>query len=195
MIIDEVICGFGRTGKMFGFEHFNVQPDFITMAKGITSGYVPLCAVGCTDEVMEPIAIFNHFHTYGNHPVSCAAGLKIIEILKRDKLIDNSADLGKYFLEGLQALTDHPTVGEVRGTGLWTAIDFTVEKKTRTPMPTEHLVNMIERTNQKGLIIKLAPIRQAIEFAPSLTIQKEKVDAALKIIVECITEEEQDMGL
>lgn len=195
LIIDEVICGFGRTGKMFGFEHFNVQPDLITMAKGITSGYVPLGAVGCTDEVMEPIVIFNHLHTYGNHPVSCAAGLKTIEILKRDKLIDNSADLGKYFLEGLQALTDHPTVGEVRGTGLWTAIDFTVEKKTRTPMPSEHLINMIERANQKGLIIKLAPIRQAIEFAPPLTIQKEKVDAALKIIAECITEEEQAMGL
>jgi len=97
LIIDEVICGFGRTGKMFGFEHFNVQPDLITMAKGITSGYVPLGAVGCTDKVMEPIAIFNHLHTYGNHPVSCAAGLKTIEILQRDRLIENSADLGKIF--------------------------------------------------------------------------------------------------
>ncbi len=195
LIIDEVICGFGRTGKMFGFEHFNVQPDLITMAKGITSGYVPLGAVGCTDKVMEPIAIFNHLHTYGNHPVSCAAGLKTIEILQRDRLIENSADLGKYFLEGLQALTDHPTVGEVRGTGLWSAIDFTVKKKTHAPMPTEHLINMIERANQKGLIIKLAPIRQAIEFAPPLTIQREEVDTALKIIAESIAEEEQAMGL
>ena len=74
LIIDEVICGFGRTGKMFGTEHFDIQPDMITMAKGITSGYVPLGAVGCTDKVVEPIEVFNHLHTYGNHPVPCAGG-------------------------------------------------------------------------------------------------------------------------
>ncbi len=193
LIIDEVICGFGRTGKMFGFEHFDVQPDIITMAKGITSGYVPLGAVGCTDEVMEPIEIFNHLHTYGNHPVPCAAGLKTIEILKRDKLVENSAEMGKYFLEGLHSLEDHPIVGEVRGSGLWTAIDFTVDKKTHAPLPAEHLASMIGRAKQKGLIIKLAPVRHAFEFAPALIIQKPEIDAALKIIEACITEEEQDM--
>jgi hypothetical protein len=76
LIVDEVICGFGRTGKMFATEHIDVQPDLLTMAKGISSGYIPLGAVGCTDKVMEPIAHFMHLHTYGNHPVACAAGLK-----------------------------------------------------------------------------------------------------------------------
>ena len=85
--MDEVICGFGRTGKIFATEHFDVQPDIMTMAKGITSGYVPLGAVGATDAVMAPIEVFNHLHTYGNHPVPCAAGIKTIEILKRDKLV------------------------------------------------------------------------------------------------------------
>ena len=195
LIIDEVICGFGRTGKMFGFEHFDVQPDLITMAKGITSGYVPLGAVGCTDKVMAPIEIFSHLHTYGNHPVSCAAGLKTIEILKRDKLVENSAEMGKYFLEGLHSLKGHPIVGEVRGSGMWTAIDFTADKETHAPIPAEHLTSMIGRAKQKGLIIKLAPARHAFEFAPALIIQKPEIDTALKIIETCITEEEQDMGL
>ena len=85
--MDEVICGFGRTGKIFATEHFDVQPDIMTMAKGITSGYVPLGAVGATHAVMEPIEVFKHLHTYANHPVPCAAGIKTIEILKRDKLV------------------------------------------------------------------------------------------------------------
>ena len=191
LIIDEVICGFGRTGKMFGFEHFDINPDIITLAKGITSGYVPLGAVGCTDEVMEPIEIFNHLHTYGNHPVPCAAGLKTIEILKREKLVENSRVLGKYFLESLRTLVHHPIVGEIRGAGLWTAIDFTANKKTHAPLPADRLANMVARAKSKGLIIKLAPIRQAFEFAPPLIIQKKEIDKALEIINECITEEEQ----
>jgi adenosylmethionine-8-amino-7-oxononanoate aminotransferase len=195
LIIDEVICGFGRTGKMFATEHFAVQPDIMTMAKGITSGYVPLGAVGVTDAVMEPIEVFNHLHTYGNHPVPCAAGLKTIEILKRDKLVEHSEQLGKYFLEGLAELEHHPIVGEIRGTGLWTAIDFTADKKTRSPLPADNLVRMAARAKQKGLIIKLAPVRQAFEFAPPLIIQKAEIDAAVKIIAECITEEEKDLGL
>jgi putrescine aminotransferase len=86
-------------------------------------------------------------------------------------------------------------VGETRGTGLWTAIDFTVDKKTRAPLPAEHLANMIERAKKKGLIIKPAPVRQALEFAPALTIQKEEIDEAIKIIGECISEEEKEMGI
>jgi adenosylmethionine-8-amino-7-oxononanoate aminotransferase len=195
LIIDEVICGFGRTGKMFATEHFDVQPDIITMAKGITSGYVPLGAVGATDAVMEPIEVFNHLHTYGNHPVPCAAGIKTIEILKRDNLVENAQALGNYFLEGLQAMAHHTIVGEVRGVGMWTAIDFTVDKKTHAPLPADHLVNMAVRAKNKGLLIKLAPVRQAFEFAPPLTIQKEEIDEALKIIEECIREEEKEMGL
>jgi putrescine aminotransferase len=195
LIIDEVICGFGRTGKMFATEHFDVQPDLMTMAKGITSGYIPLGAVGATDAVMAPIEVLSHLHTYGNHPVSCAAGLKTIEILQRENLVEASENLGKYFLEGLQELERHSIVGEIRGTGLWTAIDFTVDKKTRAPLPAEHLVNMIERAKEKGLIIKPAPVRQALEFAPALTIQKEEIDEAIKIIGECISEEEKEMGL
>ena len=193
LIIDEVICGFGRTGKWFGVEHFGIQPDITTMAKGISSGYVPLGGVGCTDAVMEPIEIFQHLHTYGNHPVSCAAALKNIEILQREDLIQNSYEMGIYFLEGLRTLESHRTVGEARGTGLWTAIDLTTDKKKKTPFPLNRITNLIDRAKRKGLIIKT--MGHALEFAPPLIITKGEIDEAIKILDECITEEEKDMGL
>jgi putrescine aminotransferase len=193
LIIDEVICGFGRTGKMFATDHLDVEPDMITMAKGLTSGYVPLGAVGCTDTVMEPIEILNHLHTYSNHPVPCAVGIKNIEILKRDRLVENSAAMGDYFLDGLKSLANRPSVGEVRGTGLWLAIDFTSDKKTRAPYPTANLMNLLARAKHKGVITKTMGL--ALEFAPPLTIQKSEIDFALQVIEECVAEEEKALGL
>jgi putrescine aminotransferase len=192
LIIDEVICGFGRTGKMFGVEHFTIQADMLTMAKGITSGYVPLGAVGCTDEVMEPIENFFHLHTYGNHPVPCAAGLKNLEILQKESLVDNSEKMGKYFLEGLKTLEHHPIVGEARGTGLWLALDFTTDKKDRAPFPMDRLNSMVARAKQRGVLFK--PMGYALEFSPPLIIGKEDIDEALGVLDRCISEEEKDMG-
>jgi len=193
LIIDEVICGFGRTGKWFGVEYFDIQPDMITMAKGLSSGYVPLGGVGCTDEVIEPVEVFLHLHTYGNHPVSCAAALKNIEIMKGEKLIQNAYEMGNYFLEGLRTLESHPTVGQARGKGLWAALDLTTDKKDRSPFPTNRITSIINRAKEKGLIIKT--MGHALEFAPPLIIQKGEIDEALKILEECITAEEKDMGL
>ena len=193
LIIDEVICGFGRTGKWFGIQHFDIEPDLITMAKGISSGYVPLGGVGCTDEVFDPIEIFQHLHTYSNHPVSCAAALKNIEIMHREKLIENAAKMGKYLLGGLKSLESHPTVGEARGTGLWAALDFTTDKKKKAPFPVERLSGIVNRAFNKRLIIKV--MGQALEFAPPLIIQKNEIDEGIKILNECVTEEEKATGV
>jgi adenosylmethionine-8-amino-7-oxononanoate aminotransferase len=193
LIIDEVICGFGRTGTWFGVEHFDIEPDIMTMAKGISSGYVPLGGVGCTDEVLEPIEIFQHLHTYGNHPVSCAVALKNIEIMQRENLVRNSSEIGVHFLDGLRTLESHPIVGEARGTGLWTALDLTTDKESRAPFPQDRILSIIHRAKEKGLIIKT--MGQALEFAPPLTIQREEIDEAVKILDQCLTEEERDMGL
>ncbi len=193
LIIDEVICGFGRTGKWFGVEYYDIQPDIMTMAKGISSGYVPLGGVGCRDEVLEPIEIFLHIHTYGNHPVSCAVALKNIEIMEKENLIGNSSEMGGYFLERLRTLESHPTVGEARGMGLWTALDMTTDKKTRGLFPQKRIVSIINRAKKKGLIIKT--MGHALEFAPPLIIQREEIDEAVRVLDECITEEERDMGL
>jgi adenosylmethionine-8-amino-7-oxononanoate aminotransferase len=193
LIIDEVICGFGRTGKMFAIEYFDIQPDLIAMAKGISSGYVPLGAVGCADEVMEPIEHFFHLHTYGNHPVACAAALKNIEILQKEMLVENSAEMGKYFLDGLKNLEHHTIVGEARGTGLWLAIDFTSDKKTHSPFPVERINKIIARARALGVLFKM--MGTALEIAPPLIINKEDIDEALRVLDQCISEEEKEMGL
>ena len=192
LIIDEVICGFGRTGRWFGVQHFDIEPDIITMAKGISSGYVPLGSVGCTDKVMEPVTIFQHLHTYGNHPVSCAAALKNLEIMEKENLIQRASEMGVYFLEKLKTLEGHRIVGEVRGTGLWTAIDLTLDKKTGALFPAKNMNDIIDLAKTRGLIIKT--MGHALEFAPPLIIEKEEIDLAVKILDECITEEEKELS-
>ena len=193
LIIDEVICGFGRTGKWFGIEHFGIQPDIMTMAKGISSGYVPLGAVACLDEIIDPIDMFEHIHTYANHPVSCAAGLKNIEILEREKLIERAAEIGTYFLEKLKPMEDLAIVAEVRGTGLWLGIDFTVDKKTKALFPMDGLLRIVDRAKEKGLIIKL--MGQALELAPPLVIEKDEIDEGVQTIFDCVEAEAKHMGI
>ncbi len=193
LIIDEVICGFGRTGRWFGIEHFGIQPDIMTMAKGISSGYVPLGAVGCTDEVIDPVDTLEHLHTYANHPVACAAALKNIEILKQERLIERAAEIGRYFLECLKSLEDHPIVAEVRGTGLWLGLDFTVDKKTRAMFPMARLWDLVNRAMSKGLMVK--QMGQALELAPPLVIDKSEIDEGVRILHACVAEQAKDMGL
>jgi adenosylmethionine-8-amino-7-oxononanoate aminotransferase len=193
LIIDEVICGFGRTGRWFGHQHFEVQPDLMTMAKGISSGYVPLGAVGCTDAVIAPVETFEHLHTYANHPVACAAALKNIEIMQEEKLIERAAEIGEYLLETAKTLETHSIVGEVRGRGMWIGIDCTTDKKTRAVFPMDRLVRLIQRAQGKGLIIKL--MGQALELAPPLVITRDEIDEGVKILHECFAEEVKDLPL
>jgi adenosylmethionine-8-amino-7-oxononanoate aminotransferase len=142
---------------------------------------------------MAPIENFYHLHTYGNHPVACAAALKNIEILRVENLVNNSKEMGDYFLAGLKNLERHAIVGEARGTGLWLALDLTTDEKTRAPFPMDRLGHMINLAKQHGLIIKA--MGSALEFAPPLIITKADIDEALEILERCIVEEEKAMGL
>ena len=193
LIIDEVICGFGRTGKWFGHEHFEVKADLMTMAKGISSGYVPLGGMGCTDTVADAVDVFQHLHTYTNHPVSCAVALKNLEILEGEGLIDHAREMGAYFLEALGSLSGHACVGQVRGIGLWTALDLTLDRASRAAFPADALSRLVDRARARGLIIKC--MGPALEFAPPLIIQREDIDRAVSILDECLSEEEQALGL
>ena len=193
LIADEVICGFGRTGQWFGIDHFGIQPDLITMAKGISSGYAPLGGVGATEAVTAPIEIFHHLHTYSNHPVSCAAALANLKIMESENLVENSEEMGAYFLEGLKTLEKRAIVGEARGLGLWTALDLTLDKKTKSPFPGNNLAALVKRAKDKGLIIK--SMGMALEFAPCLTITRAELDKGIHILDQCLAEEEKELGL
>ncbi|MCC8194600.1 MAG: aspartate aminotransferase family protein, partial [Deltaproteobacteria bacterium] len=193
LIVDEVICGFGRTGKMFGIEHFGIEPDIMTMAKCLTSGYVPLGAVGVSDAINEAVDNFMHLHTYGNHPVGCAAGLAMLDVLERENLVQRSAEMGAYLLGSLQERLAHsPSAGEVRGKGLWVSVDFTADRKTRAPFPPENLNSVVDRALARGYIVKATG--GAIELAPAFILTKEEIDAFSDEFAACIAAEETAVG-
>ncbi len=195
LIVDEVITGFGRTGTMFATEQLGIQPDILTMAKQITSGYVPLSAVAARPSVTETMPIFLHLHTWGSHPVACAVGSRNIQIIEEEGLVQRSAERGAFFLAALKELERHPLVGEARGTGLWCALDLTADKATRAmfsaadhPGP-----SLVRRAQDKGLIIKM--MGPALEFAPPLIISEEELSRAVDILDQVLSEEEQARGI
>ncbi len=188
LILDEIITGYGRTGKMFAAEHFGIVPDIMTMAKGLTSGYVPMGAAITTPEIASSIPAFAHLHTYGEHPVACVVALKNIEIIEREGLVENSAKMGLRFQEGLKEIQkDSEIIGDVRGKGLWNAIEFVTDKKTKAPYDPDEVRRLTLNARAKGLICN--PMGSAIEFAPPLIIDEQTIDEGLDIMSEVIAEE------
>ena len=139
---DEVITGFGRTGKWFALDHWGVSPDIVQFAKAITSGYVPFGGVGVSDEVArvldEANAPWMHAYTYSAHPVGCAVALRTLQIIEDENLVAEAARKGAHLMDALRtALGDHPHVGELRGKGLMCAVEFGKDRGTKAPFPPE----------------------------------------------------------
>ena len=137
LVSDEVITGFGRTGRMFGLEHWGVQPDLIQFAKAITSGYFPLGGIGISDEIAavmnESGSPWMHAYTYSSHPVGCAVALAMLEIIEKEQFVSQAREKGTRLLKKLkEALEDHPNVGEVRGLGMMCGVEFVKDKDSKT---------------------------------------------------------------
>lgn len=157
MIVDEVITGFGRTGTLFFSEHAGIRPDMVTMAKGITSGYLPLGATAVRPEVFEAFQgadaeKFVQVSTFGGHPCSCAAALANLDILTRERLWENSAATGAYLLDRLRAI-DAPAIGEVRGRGLMIGIELVSDRATRQPMPEAEVIAIMMKIRRDGVLV------------------------------------------
>jgi adenosylmethionine-8-amino-7-oxononanoate aminotransferase len=187
LIADEVMTGFGRTGKMFATEHWDVKPDIMAMAKGLTSAYLPFGAVAVSDTVFEGLkgATISGF-TYSGHPVCSAAATKVMEIYVRDRIVENAAKVGKYAMGRLKAeFLPLPCVGEVSGLGLMLALEIVADKATRASFPAEQGVPMRigAETHQKGLLVRVG---NRIAFTPPLIITKEEVDKALDILLPIV---------
>lgn len=183
-ISDEIQTGFGRTGKMWGIEHYGVEPDIITMAKGIANGF-PISAVITTNEIAASLTK-NTISTFGGNPVSCVAAMKTIEIILRDKLAENSAEMGIILRNGLEALKEkYPKViGDVRGMGLMQAIELVVDetKFDRTPN-TQAGDQLLEETKKRGLLIGRGGLYgNAIRISPPMNINKNEIESALEIL-------------
>lgn len=162
LVTDEVITAFGRTGKMFGLEHWGVQPDMFQFAKAITSGYFPLGGVGISEQIAEVLdtgeMTWMHAYTYSAHPVGCAVALKTLDIIQAEDYPRQSAEKGAYLLKSLQqALGDHPHVGEIRGKGLAIGIEFVQDRATKAEYPAGekigHRVHLAAQ--ERGLFTRL----------------------------------------
>ena len=184
MISDEVQTGFGRTGKMWGIEQYGVEPEMMTMAKGIANG-LPLGAIVTTEPIAASLTK-NTISTFGGNPVSCASANATLNIIERDNLVENSAKMGAILrqgLEDLQAKYPH-VIGEVRGMGLMQAMELVVDEAAgdRTPNP-EATAQLLEETRQKGLLIGRGGLYgNTIRIAPALVITKNEVEEAIGIL-------------
>jgi putrescine aminotransferase len=191
-ISDEVITGFGRTGRWFGLEHYGVEPDIMQFAKGITSGYVPLGGIGVSDRIREtmdsvpPSQRWMHAYTYSGHPTCCAVALKNIEIIEKEGLVPRAAEQGKRLLGQLQTLKTLEGVGDVRGLGLLATVEIVADKKTKQPFPPEAQLNqrMYEALLARGLYTRV--LFDCICLAPPLVVTAEQLDRIVKIIEETI---------
>ena len=180
-ISDEVVTGFGRMGHFFSSEEvFDIVPDIITCAKGITSGYMPLGAVLFSDKLLNDIkkesALFFHGYTYSGHPACCAAALKNIEIIKRDKILEHVQEIEPYFHNKLQKLYELPIVGDVRGKGLMAGIECVINKDSKEALILDKAIGsrIDEESIKLGLIIR--PLYHICVLSPALIITKSQID-------------------
>lgn len=188
MIIDEVQTGFGRTGKMWGAQQFNVEPDIMTMAKGIANGF-PLGATLCTAAIGDAYKSGN-ISTFGGNPISSTAAIAVIDTILEEKLVDNAAQQGGLLREGLMRLQKkHPrTIGEVRGMGLMQGVELVVDETAQDRTPnTKATLRIFEETKKRGLLIgKGGLYNNAIRISPALNISKGEVEECLSILEESL---------
>ena len=185
IISDEVICGFGRTGNWWGFETMGFEPDIVPMAKGLSSGYLPIGAVAFADHLLKDFfelgGEFYHGMTYAGHPVACAVALKNIEIIEQEKLVEHTAEIGPYFAQALASLRDHPIVGETRSMGLIGAIELSNDKARRSRFASPGRVGTMCRDNsfKSGLIMRAC--WDTMVLAPPLVITRREIDELVRL--------------
>lgn len=194
LVVDEVITGFGRTGKMFGIEHTTVVPDMLVFAKGVTSGYQPLGGVMLHDRVWEVLLaagddfVLHHGFTYSGHPVACAAALANLDIIERERLVADVRRKAPHFRRRLEALGDLPIVGEVRSRGLMAAIEIVRDRASRAPFPAAVRVplRIREAALARGLIVRASG--DLLVLCPPLVITPAQIDGMTRVLRAAISE-------
>ena len=198
LILDEVICGFGRTGAWFGHQHAGIDPDIVTMAKGITSGYFPLAATAVREELFAAFPAkgndrLRHINTFGGHPAGCAVALTNLGVLRDEDLIERSAEMGERMLSDLEVLEDSPLVGDIRGRGLLAGIELVSDKATRQPAADAQVVAAIAACARRGVLVgrnvdTVAGLDNVLTLAPPLTVGEDEVRLIVDSLVESLAE-------
>jgi taurine-pyruvate aminotransferase len=207
LIVDEVICGFGRVGDWFGHEASGVRPDIVTMAKGITSAYFPLAATVVDDEIFDAFPSdpadagrLRHINTFAGHPAGCAVALETLAIMEEERLVERSASLGATLLARLQeTLGGHPLVGEVRGRGLLIGIELVADRATRAPAERALSAGLVAAAHGRGLLVgrnvdTAAGLDNVIALAPPLSMTDADADHIVETLGACFAEHVQERG-
>ena len=201
-IVDEVICGFGRLGEWWGSDLFGLEPDLMSAAKGLTSGYVPMSACLISDRVWETLregsshyGPFAHGYTYSGHPVAAAAALANLDIIEGEGLVENAAKVGAYLQKSLrESFADHPLVGEVRGVGLMAGIELVEDKESKEPFDPSVAVarRLHELLMEEGLICR--PMFESLGFSPPLVLSVEDVDSIVEMFSKGLNKLTTELG-
>ena len=185
LCIDEVICGFGRTGEWFGSQHYNIKPDVITFAKGITSGYLPLSGIGIgkkiSDVMINQGGEFYHGYTYSGHPVACAVAVENIRIIKEEGMIENvKKNIAPYLQKRMREFENHPLVGEVRGEGLLAGVELVKNKEKKELFDPVGKVGNICKDHCINNNLIMRAVRDGMMCSPPLTISKDDIDKCVE---------------
>ncbi|RAU20593.1 aspartate aminotransferase family protein [Paramagnetospirillum kuznetsovii] len=200
LVVDEVICGFGRTGRMFGTETFGIRPDMMTLAKGLSSGYAPISALMVNERVYGPVAeesgrigVFGHGYTYGGHPVSAAVAVETLNIYAERDILAHIAKVGPVLQDGLAAFRDHPLVGEKRGIGLIGALELVADKAAKTPFDPKLAAGplVVAKAQNHGVILRA--MGDSVAFSPPLVISEAEIAELLRRFGKALDEAHGDL--
>ena len=198
LIADEIVCGFGRTGELFAVNHWDVVPDILCVAKGITSSYSPLGATIVRDKIADVFKgkdnIFVHTLTFGGHPVSAAAALANINIIEKENLVANSKEMGAYLIQNLNQMKEHRRmIGNVRGKGLLASMELVSDRKTKTHFSPELQLGSRLSEKFKSRKMILNPPVPYINLQPQLCSKKSDIDFIVSNINEVLQEVENEV--
>ena len=200
--IDEVVCGMGRTGAWFGYQHYGIKPDIVTLAKGVASGYAAISCTVTTEAVFNLFKgnpedredYFRDISTFGGCTAGPAAALENLRILEDEKLLENASHMGEYLMAGLRQLQQkHPVVGDIRGKGLFLGIELVNDPVSKEPVDEQVAIKVAGLCLEKGLMIgrtnrSFSQFNNTLCLSPALTINQEEADRILGILDEVITE-------
>jgi adenosylmethionine-8-amino-7-oxononanoate aminotransferase len=201
LILDEVMCGMGRTGSLFAYEQEEIQPDILVIAKGLGGGYQPIAALMASraihDVIMKGSGFFQHGHTYLGHPVACAAACAVLDVMAKEKLIDESAKKSARLMQGLaQSLGDHPNIGDIRGRGLFIGLELVADRHSKTPLPFERKAHALIKKQAMANGLMCYPMGGTLDgqrgdhilVAPPLVISHAEIDQVIERLAKTVSE-------